>query len=217
MVRFNDTLTTFSSSIMAIFSIFDNVVSVGSHLSMVDFVILKKFKVIIRPPRASNILEVLWQPPPRNWIKLNCDKASTYPSIISAYGGLARENGGCFLGDFAYFLGASNSLIVEISATMQAIEFTHERNWHTVWLKLTWWQWLTHLANVPSFIRNILINCINLVSHWNFVVSHIFREGNSYDALVIFRFIFDWFYYFNSLPLFLMVDFVKKTYLICLF
>lgn len=59
LVRFNDTLTSFSFStsfIMAAVSVTGNAISVGPYLSLHDFEILKRLKVTIRPPRAPNIL-----------------------------------------------------------------------------------------------------------------------------------------------------------------
>lgn len=113
---------------MAIVSIARSFVTYASHLSIRDFVIPNSFKVIIRPPKAPNIIEVIWNPPPRNWIKLNCDGASISPSGNSTCGGIARDNDGGFLEAFASFLGVSNSLIAKLSNAMLAIEFAYEKS-----------------------------------------------------------------------------------------
>lgn len=58
MVRFNDNFISFSSSISSILatvSTAGNTVCDGSHINMKEFVILKKFKICIRPLRAPNI------------------------------------------------------------------------------------------------------------------------------------------------------------------
>ncbi|XP_058738176.1 uncharacterized protein LOC131610264 [Vicia villosa] len=129
MVRFNDTLISFSSSISSIMAtVFSagNAVSIDSYIGIEDFVILKNFKVSIRSLRAPNNREVLWQPLPRGWFKLNCDGAAT--SISSVCGGLARDVDGCFVGALASFLDTSNSFIAELTGAMQAIELAHEKN-----------------------------------------------------------------------------------------
>lgn len=91
---------------MAIVSFAMSFVTYASHLSIRDFVIPNSFKVIIRPPKAPNIIEVIWHPPPRNWIKLNCDGASISPLGNSTCGGIARYNDGGFFGSFCFFFGS---------------------------------------------------------------------------------------------------------------
>lgn len=105
-----------------------NTIVVGSHKSLHNFGILKWFKVNIRPSRAPNIVEVVWHPPQRGWVKLNCDGASISSLGLSACGGLAKDFNGSFLGAFASFLGISNSLIDEFTDAMLAIEFANENN-----------------------------------------------------------------------------------------
>lgn len=64
---------------------------------------------------------------------------------------------------------------------------------------------------VPWEIRNIWLNCINLVSNWNFVVSHIFREENScVDALANLGLTLTNTSLFSSIPLCIEADFVKN-------
>lgn len=43
--------------------IFGNNTRLAANSFITDFVILKHFEVIIRPPKASIIKEVLWNPP----------------------------------------------------------------------------------------------------------------------------------------------------------
>ncbi|XP_058773969.1 uncharacterized protein LOC131648172 [Vicia villosa] len=113
----------------------------GSHFSLdieapnwiedhkVNYIIVngKCYKVIIRLSKAYNIIEVIWQPPPRNWIKLNCNGASISPSGILACGGIARDNDNSFLGTFASCLGVENSLITKLSGAILVIEFAYEK------------------------------------------------------------------------------------------
>jgi len=49
----------------------------ASSLDMREFAIMKSFRVPIHPPKAPNIVEVIWSPPILNWIKVNTDGAAT--------------------------------------------------------------------------------------------------------------------------------------------
>ncbi|XP_058733389.1 uncharacterized protein LOC131604997 [Vicia villosa] len=155
---------------MAAVSITGNAIAIDSHLSMHDFEILKRFKIIIRPPRAPNIWEVLWQPPPGTWTNLNYDGASL-SSGVSACGVISKDNQGSFLGAIASPLVHSNSLIVELSGAIFAVEFAHERNWNFVWLELDSKAVVRAFSppySVPWLIRNRWLDCINFVSKMNF-------------------------------------------------
>ncbi|XP_058759807.1 uncharacterized protein LOC131633112 [Vicia villosa] len=215
-LKFQDAPPSIQSSIS---SIVDSVAlaggspTVGSFLNMQDFVMLKNFHVPIRPRKAPNILEVIWKPPPRNWIKINCDGTSS-PSGLSACGGIARNSDGNFLGAFADFLGVANSLIAELSGAMMAIEFAYEKNWSNIWLETDSTAVVKAFNSpytVPWFIRNRWFNCISLVANWNFVVSHIYREGNSCaDTLASLGLNITSSTYFASIPICLRADFVKN-------
>lgn len=66
---------------------------------------------------------------------------------------------------------------------------------------------------VHWLIWNGWINYINLVSKWNFVVSHTFREYNSCaDILVNLGLSFTDTSQFSYIPLCIMVDFVKNRF-----
>src|SRR4051812_41345080 len=77
-VRFKETRIAPASSIAAIISacgVAGNNFRSPAYTNMLDFVILKNFRVTIQPPFAQ-IGEVIWKPPPWGWIKFNCDGAS---------------------------------------------------------------------------------------------------------------------------------------------
>ncbi|XP_058742498.1 uncharacterized protein LOC131614992 [Vicia villosa] len=105
------------------------------RLSLSDFSILKKFHISIPPLKCPRLVEVIWKPPPWNWIKANCDGASSHNLGNSAYEGLFRDHNGNFVGAFSHFLSVSNSLIADLSGVMLAIEFANEKNWTHLWLE----------------------------------------------------------------------------------
>ncbi|XP_058763321.1 uncharacterized protein LOC131636708 [Vicia villosa] len=68
-IRFHNAKMNFSAAtsyIMEVVSLAGSVSSVTKNSNMQDFIILKSFKVTIRPPKAPVIIEVIWKPPPRN-------------------------------------------------------------------------------------------------------------------------------------------------------
>jgi ribonuclease HI len=152
---------------------------------MTDFRILKYFKISLHPPRAPVIEEVLWQPPPPNWLKCNTDGASNNSS--SACRGVFRNHLAEFVVGFAENIGHQSSLIAELSGVMRAIEMANNHNWRNLWLETD--SSLAVLAFksssiVPWGLRNRWDNCMLLAGNMNFIATHIFREGNdSADSL----------------------------------
>ncbi|XP_058776587.1 pentatricopeptide repeat-containing protein At1g63070, mitochondrial-like [Vicia villosa] len=201
------------SYILDAVSLAGNCSSVSSYINMEDFMIIKSFDVSIRPPRAPNILEVFWKPPPNDWFKINCDGAATL-SGPSGCGGIARNSDGAFLGAFASYLDGANSLTAELYGAILAIEFAFARNWNNIWLETDSTAVVKAFNSphkVPWQVRNRWLNCINIVTHWNFLVSHIFREGNSCaDALANHGLTLPDYTFFSSISSFLRADFVKN-------
>ncbi|MCH96355.1 glycerol-3-phosphate dehydrogenase, partial [Trifolium medium] len=75
-IHWKSAVTIINSSV----SLSGNLSKKTYHASMRDFSILKKFKVSVHPPRAPTITEVLWHPPPLDWLKCNTDGASNNTS-----------------------------------------------------------------------------------------------------------------------------------------
>ncbi|XP_058746496.1 uncharacterized protein LOC131619414 [Vicia villosa] len=184
MLRFHNVTFLVSktiSAIMELVALVGGCSSVGNPLNMKDFEILKSFKVNIRPPKVPNNIEVIWKSPLRDWVKINCDGAFTSFSNSSCVG-IARNHDGNFLGAFASSLEIANSLMAELTSAMMAIELAYEKNWSNLWLETdstTIIKAFNMPFLVPCTIRNRWLDSINTVSNWNFVVSHVVREGNS--------------------------------------
>ncbi|MCI27228.1 glycerol-3-phosphate dehydrogenase, partial [Trifolium medium] len=91
--RFNNSKPSFNSTlswISAGVSLSGNQTKNLSSASLSDFSILKAFLVNIHPPKPTFVREVIWQPPPPQWIKCNTDGALT-PNA-SACGGIFRDS-----------------------------------------------------------------------------------------------------------------------------
>jgi hypothetical protein len=50
-------------------SLSGNLTKATYHYSMRDFSFLKKIRITLDPPRPPSIKEVLWQPPPLDWLR----------------------------------------------------------------------------------------------------------------------------------------------------
>jgi ribonuclease HI len=189
-VRFNNRKFSFHSVISSIISasyLSGTLTKNFSSNSMSDFLILKAFNVCTHPSKAPVIREVLWQPPLLDWIKCNTDGAAHGSPGLSACGGIFRNSSSMCVGWFAENLGIHNAFYAELVGAMKAIELAAAHGWNNLWLETDSKLVVLAFKNssiVPWQLSNMWSNCLVLTSHMNFVVSHIFREGNqSADAL----------------------------------
>lgn len=149
---------------------------------MLEFIILKACKVQIRHPRAPIIKEVIWSPPLSSWIKANADGAATKNPSKAAAGGIFRNSDSTCIGCFTQFLGAQNALYAELVGAMTAIEIAHNNGYVNLWLETD-----SHLvilafkssSVVPCNLRNRWQNCMFILRFMRFMVTHIYREGNT--------------------------------------
>jgi len=96
-------------------------------------------------------------------------------------GGIFRNNEAECIGCFAQNLGLGSSLFAELSGAMQAIEIAHSKGWFNFWLETDSMLVLLafkFISLVPWRIRTRWDNCLSLSRQMNFLVTHIFREGN---------------------------------------
>jgi hypothetical protein len=134
--RFNNKFIPWENAIALIsanVSLTGNLTKLTYHSSMRDFSILKKFNIIVRPPKAPSIKEVLWAPPPLDWLKCNTDGA--YNTVSASCGGVFRNHHSQFVVAFAENLDFHSSFIAELCGVMRAIEFAFEHNWLNLWIE----------------------------------------------------------------------------------
>lgn len=146
---------------------------------MTDFQILKKFNISIHPPKTPVIKEVIWHPPLINWTKANTDGAPT--STSSACGIIFRGFNADFLLCMSVNLGPGNAFSAELCGAMRAIEVAYQKQWFKLWLETDSQLVVLAFNNsscVPWRLRNRWENCNNLLISMNFMVTHIYREGN---------------------------------------
>ncbi|GAU36890.1 hypothetical protein TSUD_220590 [Trifolium subterraneum] len=180
--RFNNLVRNWRNSVAWIST---NVTAAGnftskvSSSSIIDFTTLKRFNVNIHPSKLTTFREVIWQPPIAHWVKCNIDGASTPSS--SACGGVFRNSSVDFLCGFANNIGKTSAFIAELWGAMTAIDIAASKNWSNLWLETD--SNLVVMAFkspvlVPWTLSNRWHNCICLTKSMNFMVSHVFREGN---------------------------------------
>jgi len=170
---------------LAINSIISNVALSGNNTSKAsnsfvrDLVILKKFNINIHSPKAPIIKEVIWQPPIANWVKCNTDGASN--TTNSSCGGIFRNSDAILLCCFAENIGGGSAYHAEISGVLRAIEIASQRRWLNLWIETDSALVVMAFKNatlIPCNLRNRWDNCKLLLNAMNFIVSHIYREGN---------------------------------------
>ena len=152
------------------------------YKSIYEFCILKLLNIQCIPSRAPRVIFVLWQPPPFFWIKVNTDGSFFGTTGAAGAGGIFRTSARFPRGAFAFGIENAHAYLAELSATVYAIEIASEKGWKNLWLEcdslwaVTLFRKLSH--DVPWKLLHKWINCLHLISHMNFKVSHIFREGN---------------------------------------
>jgi len=202
--RFENKKIHWKSSISSIIS---SVTIAGNNskaisLSMSDFSLLKKFDITLHPPRAPKIIEVICHPPMDPWIKCNTDGCSTESAASSR--GIFRNANFEMLLCFAEKLDSENAFQAEIMGTMRAIEVAFLNNWRHLWLEMDYAMVVHALksnTSIPCKLRNRWFNCKQLLGTMNFIVSHIYREGNQCaDDLANIGLNFDQFTMWDSPP-----------------
>jgi len=211
--RFQDSKTNWQmaiNTIIAAINLSGNNTSKVSNSSVTDLITLKKFDVHINPPKPASIKEVFWSPPYLDWIKCNTDGAAT--SSNSACGGIFRDSNSNFLSCFAENLGCGTAYFAELSAVMKATEIASQHNWKNLWIESDSSLVVMAFSNdamIPCCMRNRWLNCKKLLYQMNFVVSHIYREGNKCaDKLASLGLDISGVYIWTALPVFLRDFFV---------
>lgn len=112
---------------------------------------------------------------------------------------------------FIEYLGLSYQ--TKLCGAMGAIELAYQRNWHNLWLET--YSSLVVLAfknsnQNPRPLRNRWNNVKILLRHMNFIISHIYREGNQVeDTLANKDLTLNTLHVWNETPRFIIENYVK--------
>ena len=149
---------------------------------MDDLLILRRFGLQGRPSKAPVIKSVIWSPPAPGWIKVNTDGAAMGSPGVGGCGGIFRNCRAFVKGCFAIPLGQVFAFEAELLAASLDINFAWKYGWHRIWLESVSSYVVQLLSSrselVPWRVRQAWQRCIFQISHMDFQVSHIFREGN---------------------------------------
>jgi ribonuclease HI len=150
-----------------------------------------------------------------NWFKCNIDGASCGNPDNAACGGIFRNHEADFVYSFAEPLGITNSYIAEMCGVMRAIEIAYQNQLSNLWLESDSTTVVAAFNNpdkpVAWCLRNRWKNVVFMTSYMNFMVSHIYREGNQVaDLLANHGLSFSSIVYWNNLPLFVKDCFDKN-------
>lgn len=175
---------------------------------------LKAFKVNTHHPNAPKITEVIWSPPILQWIKCNTDGASIGTTGQAACAGIFRNRNGESLGCFAVSLGIANAFYAELMGIIFAVECAIEKRYTHLWIESD--SKLAILAVkspniVPWQIKNRWLNCLQLITGINCIITHIYREGNyCADKLASIGLTVDGFAWWSSPPVIIRGDLVHN-------
>ncbi|XP_019459974.1 PREDICTED: uncharacterized protein LOC109359738 [Lupinus angustifolius] len=212
--RFQDKKINFNSAISRIklaIALSGNQSKLNASTSMLDFDILRSLNVAINYSKAPKIVEVCWNPPLHDRIKINSDGAAIASPCIAAGGTLFRNHRGDFLGGFSEFLGIHDALYAELISAIMAINLAHKKGWFSIWLESDYAlvvEIFKGKAMVPWKLNNKCDHCKALLSSMDCIVSHIYREENNCaDKLASYGLHHRTFTWWNIVPNFLSHDF----------
>lgn len=101
-----------------------------SYISIADFVLLKVFDIKICPPRAPNIIEVLWSPSNQGWFKCNYDGVYCPTTKVSGCGCIFRNDNGDFQLAYVEKLLSGSLIYAKLSIVLKTINIATCHGWH---------------------------------------------------------------------------------------
>ncbi|XP_050907956.1 uncharacterized protein LOC127121518 isoform X1 [Lathyrus oleraceus] len=158
-----------------------NHTKVIARYSLYDFSVSKAFSIQIYHPKRPSIKDILWDPPPLNWVKFYSYGVSRANPSLTTCGGIFKNRHGVAMKCFASNYDRQYAFCVELLGNFLAIKITHKRGWRNLWLETDFK--LVSLAfknssSIPWRLKNRWFNCLSILNDMNFIVSRIVREGN---------------------------------------
>jgi len=146
-----------------------------------DFSYLKFFYITTCHRKEISPIQVIWELPHINWVKVNTDGAARGCLGFSACAGIFRGSRGEYIGSFSSFLGIQKSLYVEVMGAILAIEFAWSKGFRRIWLECDFsllCQAFSSFNLILWSLRGRWRKCIKICKEIEFKVSHIFSDGN---------------------------------------
>ncbi|KAK2642323.1 hypothetical protein Ddye_024086 [Dipteronia dyeriana] len=128
------------------------------------------------------IRSVVWSPPAPGCIKVNTDGSALGSSSVGGCGGVFQTYRSFVKACFAVPLGQVFAFEAELFTASLAINYDRNLGWHRIWLESDS-SYVMQLLSVRSdqvtwCVHQAWQRCLHQISHMEFQVSHIFREGN---------------------------------------
>lgn len=160
----------FTKNIVSLISLIGKCYNINEATSSAYFPMLKKLNININP-----------------LFKANSDGVAKGIPFICACGVMFRNANGNHVGYLSFFIGGGIALLAEFFAIIMAMEATINKNWDNNWIdshSLIVVRGIQNPNLVPWPIKNCWMNCIHKLRNHGFMLTHIYREGNScVDAL----------------------------------
>ncbi|XP_019423006.1 PREDICTED: uncharacterized protein LOC109332480 [Lupinus angustifolius] len=215
--RFEDkkiSLSVAISKLRADTTLAGNLSSVTGWTNINEFVILRKFQVTARIPKAPKVCEVVWQYPQEGWIKANTDGAAHGSPGYAGGGGIFRDSSGACLVCFASYLSIQNAVYAEMHSAIKAVNIAFNCGWRNLWLESDSTMVVDIFKNnslPPWKLFTAWNNCKHQLQSMNFHITHIYREGNSCaDKLASYGISSQENTIWNSAPLFIYEEFSRN-------
>lgn len=132
--------------------------------------------------QSTNPVIVNWDPPSPGWVKLNTDGSSLGNPGQSSYGGLIRNNNGCWVGGYVGNIGYNMSLTAEICGIMKGLYLVKEMGLKNVVIETDCQAALLLITvnKVDGYhpLRSLINDCKKCMLDLNCYMVHVKREGN---------------------------------------
>ncbi|CAI0551222.1 unnamed protein product [Linum tenue] len=127
-------------------------------------------------------VEIYWKPPPPEWVTLNSDNSIHTDSSHASVGGLIRDHTGRCLAAYAINLGSCSITRAELRGAIEGLQLAWDTGHRRARVELDYLcavQLLQSLDALDHQQTDIIQRFRELLTRqWEFVVSHVFGEGN---------------------------------------
>ncbi|KAM7256136.1 hypothetical protein ACFE04_011877 [Oxalis oulophora] len=139
--------------------------------------------LIIRSWHNEKPIPVSWKKPEYGWTKLNFDGSCRGRGCRGSIGGVIRDHNAEFLLGYAESIGKTTSVLAELASLRRGLELLIENGWKDIWLEgdaKTLGDIIVEGRSVKCKETERSISEINIMlpEFKNFILSHVYREGN---------------------------------------
>lgn len=129
----------------------------------------------------KSIVNIRWEKPEENWIKVNVDGAANMTAGKAGAGGLIRNAYGCWIAGFCASIGKASNVAAEMWAMIHGLRIAWEMGYRSLILETDSRTGLELIRQAPveSPHYNLILTIQNLLSRdWECQIKHTWRDGN---------------------------------------